>query len=416
MFASYGAALRWLSTFTDYERQAARYRPGAYHLDRMRRLVRALGHPERRFRALHVAGTKGKGSVAHLAEAILRGAGLRTGLYTSPHLVDLRERIRLDGEPVSEAGFLRAMNRMEPALRRLRPTFFETMTAAAFVVFAERRVDAAVVEVGLGGRLDATNVLERPTACAITTIDYDHMDKLGRTLGEIAAEKAGIVKPGAPVVSSPQRPAAMRAIRRFCRPLVSRVRGLRRGRFGVEFTAGERYRVALPGLGAHQAVNAATAIALVEASGTALAPSGVARALRRVRLPGRCETVARRPWIIVDAAHNPVSAKALAEALKGLPRRRTLLVFGASADKDHGAMLRELAPGADLAILTRAASPRAADPAALARGVPGPSVRTGSTAEALALARRLAGPGDAIVVAGSFYVAGEALACLGRSG
>jgi dihydrofolate synthase/folylpolyglutamate synthase len=416
MFRSYSDALRFLNTFTDYERMASPAKPGDYTLDRMRRLLAQLGHPERAFLSLHIAGTKGKGSTAHLAEAILREAGYRTGLYTSPHLVDMRERIRLDGGPVSEKDFTWAMSEMEPELRRLRPTYFETMTAAAFLIFARERVDYAVVEVGLGGRLDATNVI-LPAACAITTIDYDHMDKLGHTLREIAGEKAGIIKPGVPVVSSPQAPEARRVLLARARPFFPRFRVRSRGdvlRFTAEGRAA-RYGCALPALGEHQAANAATAIALVESSGARISPAVVRRALGKVRLPGRVERVGRRPWVIVDAAHNPVSARALVAALRSLPRRRTILVFGASADKDVDGMLRVLLPGADLAIFTRAASPRAAAPSELLRKAGRrPAVAAGSVARALAMARKAAGPRDAVVVTGSFYIAGEALALLSR--
>jgi len=416
MIRRFADALRFLNTFTDYERMASTYATGDYNLERMRRLLAALGNPERAFLSLHIAGTKGKGSTAHLAEAILREAGYRTGLYTSPHLVGMRERIRLDGVPVSEAEFTRAMVAMEPVLRRLRPTYFETMTAAAFLIFADRGVDYAVVEVGLGGRLDATNVI-LPAACAITTIDYDHMDKLGHTLREIAGEKAGILKPGVPVVSSPQAPAARRVLLDRAEPFFPRFRVLsRRGfvlKFSVEGAGGRRYRCGLRALGEHQASNAATAIALVERSGARVTPGAVRRALGKVRLPGRVEIVGRRPWVIVDTAHNPVSARALAAALRSLPRRRTILVFGASADKDYGGMLRTLLPGADLAIFTRAATTRAAAPSDLMRKARGRAALTaGSVARALAMARKAAGPRDAIVVAGSFYVAGEALALL----
>jgi dihydrofolate synthase/folylpolyglutamate synthase len=417
MLRRYSDALRFLNSFTDYERMASTYAPGDYNLDRMRRLLTALGNPERAFLSLHIAGTKGKGSTAHLAEAILREAGYRTGLYTSPHLVDMRERIRLDGIPVSEKEFTWAMARMESELRRLRPTYFETMTAAAFLIFARRKVEYAVVEVGLGGRLDATNVI-LPAACAITAIDYDHMDKLGHTLREIAGEKAGILKPGVPVVSSPQPPAARKVLLARSTPFFPRFRVRSRGdvlKFTVDGMGGRRYGLALPALGEHQAANAATAIALVERSGAQCSPAQVRRALAGVRLPGRVEVQGRRPWLIVDAAHNPVSARALVEALRSVPRRRTILVFGASADKDYGEMLRTLLPGTDLAIFTRAAHPRAASPSDLLRRARGrAAVTAGSVARALGMARKAAGPRDAIVVTGSFYVAGEALALLSR--
>lgn len=418
MFRRYADAVRFLNAFTDYERMASAYTPGEYNLERMRRLLGALGNPERAFLSLHIAGTKGKGSTAHMAEAILREAGYRTGLYTSPHLVEMRERIRFDGEPVGESEFTRTLSWMEPELRRLRPTYFETMTAVAFLLFANRGVDYAVVEVGLGGRLDATNVI-LPAACAVTTIDYDHMDKLGHTLAEIAGEKAGILKPGVPCVSSSQPPAAHRVLLRRGTPFFPRFQVLRaRGfvlKFTVEGSGGIAYRCSLPVLGEHQVANAATAIALVERSGAGITPGIVRRALRKVRLPGRVERVGRRPWLIVDSAHNPVSARALAAALAKVPRRRTVLVFGASADKDYRGMLKELLPTVDLAIFTRAAHPRAAAPSDLMRQARGrPAVAAGSVARALTMARKAVGPWDAIVVTGSFYVAGEALAHLSR--
>jgi len=411
MIRVYADALRFLNTFTDYERMASVYSPGDYNLERMRRLLCALGNPERAFLSLHIAGTKGKGSTAHLAEAILRESGYRTGLYTSPHLVDLRERIRLDGRQIGEADFTRLMAEMEPQLVRLRPTYFETMTAAAFLMFARRGVDYAVVEVGLGGRLDATNVI-LPAACAITTIDFDHMEKLGHTLREIAAEKAGILKPGVPAVSSPQPAAARRVLEARAPIHFPRFRVLTSRDFVLKFrTEGRPYE--LPVLGKHQAANAATALALVRRSGAIVNPGAVRRAFRNIRLPGRIERVGRRPTLIVDAAHNPVSALALAAALGAVPRRRLILVFGASRDKDVQAMLRALLPVADLAIFTKAANPRAAATSDLMRLAKGcPAVAAGSVARALALARKAAGPQDAIVVTGSFYVAGEALGLL----
>jgi dihydrofolate synthase/folylpolyglutamate synthase len=349
--------------------------------------------------------------VAHLAEAILRASGRRTGLYTSPHLVDLRERIRLNGRPVSVRDFVGAMNAMAPLLDRLRPTFFEIMTAAAFQLFARKRVDVAVIEVGLGGRLDATNVLT-PAACAITPIDFDHSEKLGRTLGAIAREKAGIIKPGIPVVSGRQRPAAMAELRRHAEPILATSRVFRQTSSMVHFTTGRVCRCTLRTLGRHQADNAATAVALVKAAGVEVSPSAVRKAFRGARLPARSEVVARRPWIIVDGAHNPFSARALAASLRRVPRRRTILVFGASADKDWRAMLRCLMPDEGLAIFTRAAVPRAADPGMLARHARGAAVTVRSVAQAVALARRLARPEDAVVITGSFYVAGEALKAL----
>jgi dihydrofolate synthase/folylpolyglutamate synthase len=418
MFRTYLDAVRYLNAATDYERMAHRYSSRTYNLGRMGRLLRALGHPERQFRSLHIAGTKGKGSTAHMAEAILRAAGYRTGLYTSPHLVRMLERIRLDGRRVSERDFVRTLSRMEGALRRLRPTYFEIMTAAAFLLFAQKRVDYAVVEVGLGGRLDATNLIS-PVACALTTIDYDHMDKLGRTLSAIAREKAGIIKPGIPVVSSAQRPSALAQIRRFARPFfpgisISGASGPVL-KFKVTGVRGRVYRCLLPVLGRHQATNAATAIALVEASGARVDPGIVRRALRTVRLPARIERIRERPEVIVDAAHNPVSARALGETLGLLPRRgRRILIFGASSDKDYPAMMRALLPLADVKILTRSRSPRAADPREMTRHATGWVLVARTVGEAVELGQALARPQDTLLVTGSFYVAGEALEALGE--
>lgn len=412
MFRSYDEAFDFLRRATDYERMAAPPGLKPYDLRRMTRLVELLGRPDRAFPSLHIAGTKGKGSTAHMAEALLRAHGFRTGLYTSPHLVHPLERIRVDGLPIPERDFTWAMNRLEPLLRRLRPTFFEIMTAAAFLVFARRRVDWAVVEVGLGGRLDATNVI-RPKACAITTIDYDHMDRLGHTLEAIAGEKAGIIKPGIPVVSSPQRPAVDRVLARRTDDLRRpRVKLHRSGNGVLEFSSGT-WRASIRAAGVHQAANAATALALVEAAGVKPEAAAVKRAFAGLRLPARAEVVRTRPLVMIDAAHNPVAAKALAAAW---PRaRRTILVFGASKDKDVRGLLRVLAPRADLLILTRAEHPRAADPREL-RVAGRAALRARSTAEALATALALAGPRDAVVVTGSFYVAGEALAALGLGG
>jgi dihydrofolate synthase/folylpolyglutamate synthase len=418
MFRTYLDAVRYLNAATDYERMAHRYSSRTYNLGRMRRLLGALGHPERQFRSLHIAGTKGKGSTAHMAEAILREAGYRTGLYTSPHLVRMLERIRLDGRRVGERDFVRTLSRMEGPLRRLRPTYFEIMTAAAFLLFAEKRVDYAVVEVGLGGRLDATNVIH-PVACALTTIDYDHMEKLGRTLSAIAREKAGIIKPGVPVVSSAQRPSALAQIRRHARPFIPGISISDASgpvlKFKVSGVRGRAYLCALPALGRHQATNAATAIALVEASGARLDPGIVRRALGSVRLPARIERIRNRPEVIVDAAHNPVSARALAETIRLLPRRgRRILIFGASSDKDYPAMMRALLPLADVTILTQSRSPRAAAARDMARHASGWVLAARTVRESVELGQTLARTQDTLLVTGSFYVAGEALEALGE--
>ena len=437
---AYARFLRFLAKTTDYERMArVRYRASTYSLDRMRRLVEAAGRPDRAYPVLHVAGTKGKGSTAHLAERILQAHGLRTGLYTSPHLEDLRERIRIDGRPVSPAALGRAFRAVRGAPVRAGrgarpdpPTFFEWMTLLAFEVFRRARVDAAVIEVGLGGRLDATNVVA-PRGCAITRIDYDHTDKLGTTLAAIAGEKAGIVKPGIPVVTTERRPAALRVIRQACRragaPLrrlgreirLSRVRALPgvpfRVRFDLRTAAGTLRGLVVSAAGAHQAENAAAAVALVEAlerdGRLRVRGAAVREALRRANLPGRLEIVARRPLVILDGGHNAAAAAAVASALTAhrVPRPLRIL-FGTSGDKPAAAMLRRLKPlGAGLH-LTRAESPRARPPGDLARIARRLGWTPATVTDGVAAGLRAALAGlprrGTLLITGSFYVAGEA--------
>jgi len=410
--------MRYLARHTDYERKGPpRATNRNYNLRRMARLLEDLDHPERAFRCVHIAGTKGKGSVAIATEMILRARGKRTGLYTSPHLMSMLERIRVDGSPTGDREFVDAAERMRAAMERVRPTYFEIMTAAAFVVFAERKVDLAVIEVGLGGRLDATNLVT-PEACAITRIEYDHTEVLGRTLGRIAGEKAGILKPGIPVVLAEQRPAARRVIVREARrvgapvipaPQVGQVRSRwsRRG-FVLEFEMdGRRYTA--PAAGAHQAENLAVALALARRV-VSVTPEAAAEAFRRCAFPGRIELVRRRPDVVIDTAHNPASARALRGTLEVVaPGRPWILVFGTPRDKDAGGMFRHLLAGTRLLILTRARHPRAASPEDLAaRAGSVPKLVVADVARAVRLACKAARRRDLVVVAGSFVVAGEA--------
>lgn len=420
MLQTYREAERFLARVTDYEKERSRYGPREYNLRAMRAILERMGNPERAYGSIHIAGTKGKGSTAIMAERLLRAAGAHTGLFVSPHLVEMVERIQLDGVPISKREFVKDLNRVRPALKGVRPTFFEIMTAAGFEAFRRRGVDRAVVEVGLGGRLDTTNVL-RPMVTVITAIDYDHMDKLGNTLARIAAEKAGILKPGVPCVVTRQHPSALRVIERVARAVGAPL--IRSGReLTVRARPGKRLRVcvafarrgrtfSMPFLGVHQAENAAAAIAAVELAWGPLQGEAIRRVFSDLVLPGRFERIGRR--VLADVAHNPVSMRALAAALLRIGWRRATFVFGCSADKDACAMLDEIVPLAERILLVRAASPRAADPAALARFVP------------RGVPARIAGPVPAgvrealdekgrVVVTGSFYVVGEALPLLRR--
>ncbi len=419
MFRTFARAIAYLGRFTDYEqRRPVGSTTRSYNLDRTRAILAALGNPERSFRSIHIAGTKGKGSTALMLESVLRASGLRTGLYTSPHLVHLFERIQIDGRPIEERDFLYAMNAMRRILGRVRPTFFEIMTAAAFLLFRRAGVETAVVEVGLGGRLDATNVIV-PALAVVTTIDYDHTEILGRTLARIAREKAGILKPGVPAITSERKREPLAVIRKAAHRLGSPLLQLGRGirikttpsvvRFEIEVDGEEAARVRLPAPGAHQAENAALVVAAARKLG--IARRTIERGIARARLPGRIEVVRRRPEVIVDVAHNPVAIRALRDTV-GRAKGRCWLVFGASVDKDVRAMLRTLRPIVDVAFLTRARTPRACPLERLTEAAPFPSVPIGSVARAVALALKRAASRDRILVAGSFYVAGEALEAL----
>lgn len=405
------------------------------------RLLAALGDPHAGLSVLHVAGSKGKGSTALLAEALLRAGGERVGTFTSPHLERWTERFRIDGAEAEDARVAEAVERVRPHVERMRadtphdaPTFFDATTAAALLLFREAGVDRAVVEVGLGGRLDSTNAVS-PALCAITTIELEHTDRLGTTLGAIAGEKAGIVKPGVPVVTGvlPDEAAAVveRTAAERGAPLVRLGRDVtytvqreddegsllevRDGEFALTARLGPR--------GAHQAHNAALAVACVRrlppVSGAPGALDGArlrdaaAKALPVAALPGRVEVLGRAPWRIVDGAHTAASARALAQALGRLPRRRARLVLSVSAGKDLAAILGALLPLFDEVTVTRAeptrslkpadvaAAVRAAAPGARVRAVPNPHL-------ALRAAREGLGEDDLVCAAGSVYLAGLA--------
>ena len=382
-------------------------------LERMEDACARLGHPERAAPVLHVAGTNGKGSTCAFVEASLRAAGFRTGLYTSPHLNHFCERIRIGGEPISEE---RACELLEEVRARVPwalgdpgLTFFEIATLMGFLAF--RGLEVMVIEVGLGGRLDATNVIT-PRACAIAALGLEHTRYLGPTLGHIAGEKAGIFKPGIPAVSAGQPQEAARVLQERADalqiPLWRPGRDYRfESRGGHPFCyAGPRWTIhAEPGLaGHHQRANAALACALLEASGLCDARH-VEEGLRQARWPARLEQV---EGVYVDGAHNPHAARALAQALPPILKGRPLrLVFGALEDKDARAMLDALAPLAATIHYCAPDSPRALSPASLAAIRPG-TVHA-SVADALAAARRESG---VVLCCGSLYLAGEARALL----
>lgn len=435
----YRTALDYILSFADYERMPRSAL--VFDLRRIEMLLARLGNPEKAARSIHVAGTKGKGSTAAMIASILTTAGYRTGLYTSPHLLSLTERIQVDGRPIAEDMFARLVEMMKPEVETVNAlgsfgelTTFELLTALAFAYFKERGVDYQVLETGLGGRLDATNVV-RPQVCVITSISFDHTDVLGDTLAQIATEKAGIIKPKSTVVCSPQSPEAMEVIARVCREL-----GVRLVRVDSDVTWQQRgsspggqsfqlsgitgkYNLSLPLLGEHQLENAATAVAVVEVlaeRGAKVSSESIAAGLAQVHWPGRLQILQREPWVIVDGAHNADSVRRLVKALKQyFAFNRAVLIFGASSDKNIAGMVAELASLPDTVIVTRSRHPRAVAPVKLvsefAKWEIMPEVaQNAAAAVELALAR--VKPADLICATGSLFVVAEVMEyMLGRS-
>ncbi|MBI4216004.1 MAG: bifunctional folylpolyglutamate synthase/dihydrofolate synthase [Chloroflexi bacterium] len=425
----YATAIQYLESFTNYEKlPSVAYSASNFDLRRMEWLLLLLGNPERAARGVHIVGSKGKGSVAAMVASGLMAAGYRTGLYTSPHLHSWRERIVVDGEPISPEEMVASVAEMRDAIsgtRRRRYygalTTFEILTGLAFRYFRARGVQFQVVEAGLGGRLDATNVF-MPEVCIFSPISLEHTAILGDTVALIAREKAGVIKPGVTVVSAPQPPEAAEVIRAVCRERDARLiivgrevtwrkeAGNPQGLSGAVKGLKGEYRLHLPLLGDHQLENAAAAVAALEA--LEVRPEAIVSGLAGVRWPGRLEVLSQRPWVVVDGAHNGASAARLGKALQDYFNfKRLILIIGTSVDKDMVGMAAELAPLAHTAIVTRARHPRAAGTGDLrqAFALMGRKVQqTPSVKAALAAAQAQAGAEDLILVTGSLFVVAEA--------
>ena len=408
-----------------------------FGLETMRALVAELDHPESAYTTLLVSGTNGKGSVVACVDAVLRASGQRTGRYTSPHLVRVNERIAVNGRDVTDHDFEIAVRCVRAAAERLvrrgtlaaHPTFFEALTAAAFVHFRRKRVDAAVLEVGLGARLDATNVAE-PIASAIVSVAFDHQVYLGRTLSSIAREKAGVMRRGRPTVVGPLPAAALRSVRTQARKNGTRMIEAKRGSRIVArgesdlvdvHTPLRSYEGVRPFPGAHQGDNLLVAIRLLEearAAGLVVSLDTVPAAISSAHWPGRLEWIDGDPPLLLDGAHNPAGARALAVHLEG--RGPYVLLFAAMNDKDVAGIARPLFPRAAAVVLTRPRLPRAMAPAELSRRLGPLAARAhqeSSVYRALALARRLAraeGPATPVVVAGTLFLVGEVKGLLER--
>ncbi len=455
----YDSALAFLYGRINYERTlSVPYRTSAFNLERFRDFLNSLGNPQQQLPAVHITGTKGKGSTAHLVAAILAAAGLNTALYTSPHLERLEERFVIAGEPIATNEFVRWMAHLQPLVedsdraaeargdRAL--TFFEVTTALAFLAFVDHRVDIAVLEVGLGGRLDSTNLC-RPLVCGITSISFDHMKQLGNTLAAIAREKAGIIKPGVPVVSGVMDGEPRDVIREMS--VTAGAKLWQRGedfdfRFHAAGSNGESiapglidYRegecewrdLSLAMLGAHQGANAATAVALVRRlaeQGWPVTEAAIRAGLQNGKCPARVEWIPGSPPIVLDTAHNPASITALLDSLPPRTDAKTprVLIFAASQDKDVRAMLTLLLPQFDVVVLTKYVhNPRSTEPSELKSLAEQISAANGSERSelvtvddplaALIQAKNWPSPPALIVITGSFFLAAE-LGAAARSG
>ncbi len=429
--ANYNRALDYLYSFVDYSlKHSSELAKADFNLDRMRALMAELGDPQETYRIVHVAGTKGKGSVCALAASGLRAAGYRTGLYTSPHLIDYCERIQVDGVPIPHPRLVELLEEVKPAVQRIpKLTTFEITTALGLLHFALEKVEAAVVEVGLGGRLDATNVVT-PAVTAITSLSYDHMAVLGDTLAKIAAEKAGIIKIGIPVVSAPQQDEGLEVLQRIARErgaaftLVGRevkykplLHSLDGQSLSVTWQQ-ETLRLTIPLRGIHQVQNdavAVTALWMLRGQGLALSDAEIQDGFARVEWPARFQVARREPPVIFDAAHNQDSFSRLRQALDDyFPRRPIYLIFGASEDKNIPGMFKEIRARVRKLFITKADHPRALAPiqiAHLAEKARLPfevivPVRA-AAARALELSEK---DGSIVVSAGSMFVTAEAMA------
>ncbi len=436
-FSNYRQAMAYLFEKTDYEKEERlRYNITTFSLERMRKLLSLLGDPHTQIKTVHIAGTKGKGSTATMLARMLESNGYSVGLYTSPHLVHLHERIVVDSEMISDSEMVALLNRIHASVESLAesdpPTFFEIMTALAFMYFADRNVDIAVIETGLGGRLDSTNVIE-PHVVGITSLSIDHKPQLGDTLDSITMEKAGVLKKGIPAVTVPQDPIAMAILKE--QALAVRAPLSVTGtdidfsyRFETSREHGPHTRICLttptskfehlrvPLHGKHQAINCGLALALLDklkGAGYEIDVEKAADGLHQVTLAGRMEMVCQDPRIMIDGAHNAASVRALIHAIgQNIPYDSMVVIFGCNSDKDVTGMLNQLQYGADKVIFTRSSSPKAISPQDLAdmyTEICGKMYQTSSSlGEALQLARSAVGREDLICITGSFYLIGQA--------
>ncbi len=439
-FRTYRDAIKYLFAKTDYEKQKRlRYNVTTFNLGRMEKLLSLLGNPHKKIHTAHIAGTKGKGSTATMLAKMLEANDYAVGLYTSPHVVNLHERIVVNSKMISEREMLGLLNRIHAPVEKISKidplSFFEIMTALAFMHFADAKVDIAVIETGLGGRLDSTNVIQ-PKVVGITSLSIDHQHQLGDTIDSIAKEKAGIFKRGVPVVTVQQEPAAMRVLKSQATAVKAPLSVTGSDidfshRFETSREHGPHTRICLttptsefehlrvPLHGNHQAINCGLALAMLDklkSSGYKIDNEKATEGLEKVSLTGRMEMICDDPRIMIDAAHNAASIQALIHAIgQNIPYDSMVVIFGCNSDKDVEGMLQRLRYGADTAIFTRSNSPKAMSPEDLAdmyNEICGKMYQTAmSLGEALQLAKNAVDKEDLICITGSFYLIGQAKAC-----
>ncbi|MBT5366148.1 MAG: bifunctional folylpolyglutamate synthase/dihydrofolate synthase [Phycisphaerae bacterium] len=432
---TFSSAVKYLLEQTDFERmRVVQYDETTFKLDRMRTLLAAIGNPQEKVPMVHIAGTVGKGSTVAMLSSMLRGNGYTVGEYTSPHLIDIRERVVVNGEMIKEETFTTILKEIVKAAtkNKLTPTFFELITAVAFKQFAEQAIDIAIIETGLGGRLDSTNVIT-PLITLITKIDLDHTNILGTTVEEIAREKAGIFKSSVPAISAHQTPEVIEILKSCAEETKTEIKviandiefsarfgggadGKQHTRICVVTEESQYMHIPVPLFGEHQATNCALAISAIDKLkhfGFTFEDLTLYNSLAETKIAGRMETVWDRPKIIVDGAHNPTALQTLIKSIGAhIPYDSMVCVFGCCQDKDVNGMLNKIALGADKIIFTKAkGNPRAAEPKILQKlfaEISGKMTQIADTLpEALEIAAQAASREDLICVTGSFYLVGD---------
>lgn len=435
-FDTYDKALDFIYSQIDFSlTKQQRYSEEVFNLDRMRQFMHRLGNPQNTYNTIHVAGTKGKGSISAMIASVLVSAGYQTGFYSSPHMLDYTERIQVNGISIEQDDFLKIVNEMYPVIQEVQGlTTFEITTGIAFQHFMKRKVDFGVIEVGLGGRLDATNIII-PEISVIASISLDHTAILGDTIEAIAAEKAGIIKKGVPVVVSPQKESVMQVFEEKSKeedaPLYknidlleyhSRTSTLETQKFTVSYPASivekeddpdvQHIQIQLPLLGKHQMENAGTAfcaLKILQNHGFKVSDKNIQDGLQNVSWPGRFEVLQQYPFVIIDAAHNYESSLRLIDTIQELfPSQKITLIFGASEDKDIKGMLRNFAQISKMVIFTKSTHPRAAEPEKMQQLIRSPLCDTiiiEDVQEALNFALKEAKDEEIIVASGSIFIA-----------